>query len=140
MTTTIRQCIAIKPDGSRCRRTAQRGSTFCYSHRNYRLKQSPASRRAHNIFMCADCNRPIPPGESLSEQVEGEEIVLLCEPCFRLRRLIEGRIIEACNVLAGLTKEKIGEDLARFGVPREMAEAARIRLHSDGRLVYSRRK
>lgn len=134
MTSSIRQCTAVKPDGSRCRRTARPESAFSYSHRHYR------PRRAHHVFTCEDCERPIPPGESRSDQGEDEKIFLLCEPCFRLRRQIEARILEACSVPGGLPREEIIEDLERFGVPPEMTEATRVRLHSDGRLVYSGRE
>jgi len=142
MTSSIRQYTAVKPDGSRCRRTARPESAFCYSHRHYRPNKelSPGSRRAHHVFTCEDCERPIPPGESRSDQGEDEEIVLLCEPCFRLRRQIEARILEACSVTGGLPREEIIEDLERFGVPPKMTEATRVRLHADGRLVYSGRE
>lgn len=137
----IRQCAATTPAGERCRRAARPGSAYCHSHRFHRPKarsseMSPGARRAYHYFTCADCERPIPPGESRSDHGNGEEIDLLCEPCFRLRRQIEARILEACNVAGGLSKEKIGEDLERFGVTPEMTEAARLRLHTEGRLVH----
>ena len=71
-----------------------------------------------------------------------EEGQVLCEPCLRLRGLIEARIMEIVEAAPGhtLRTTMIYEDLERFGVDRDLAEAARLRLHIEGRLVDGRAK
>jgi hypothetical protein len=96
------------------------------------------NRLEEHLFDCADCGHLIPRGEQqfIADDPEHPgEAQILCEPCHRLRLQIEARIAEICAVPAGLPKEKIYADLERFGVDQDFAEAARLRMHSDGRLV-----
>ena len=72
----------------------------------------------------------VPPG-SLDETLQ-----VRCEPCDRLRRQIETRIVEICAASPnGILADEIYYDLEQFGVDRDLAEAARLRLHADGRLI-----
>lgn len=39
---TLKQCAAFRPDGERCKRTAQEGSEYCHSHRLY-VEEKPSA-------------------------------------------------------------------------------------------------
>ncbi len=104
------------------------------SHKPKTPSLSLKERRQYHALECVDCHRLIPPGRGMVDRLSPGGAVL-CEPCLRFRRQIEVRIVELCAVPAGCSKEKIAEDLERFGVPPEMTEAARLRLHESGRLV-----
>jgi hypothetical protein len=142
MTSSFSQCAAIKPDGARCRRTAQLDAKYCHSHRCYRPKErhqpQPWERLASNYFTCSACGHMIPPGKALVLHKIEAETEVLCEPCLRLRDQIETRILELFPHPGGRSKEEILEDLARFGVDQDLVEAARLRMHADGRLVYAK--
>lgn len=143
MTSSWHRCEATRPDGERCCRVAQPGSMYCHSHRHYqpkvRMPPTANQRIEHHLFSCADCNRLIPPGRALTFTIRAkppaEEGLVLCEPCFRLRQQIETRIAEICSSPGGLPKERIYADLEHFGVDLDLVEAARSRMHADGRLV-----
>jgi hypothetical protein len=101
-------------------------------------------RIRHHFFDCADCGRLVSGEErrinfdrtNLPDVPLGAMLVL-CEPCFRLRKQIESRIEEIVNAAPGhtLSANKIYENLERFGLERDLVEAARLRMHADGRLV-----
>jgi hypothetical protein len=101
-------------------------------------------RIRYHYFDCADCGRLVSGEErrinfdhtNLPGVVPGSMLVL-CEPCLRLRTQIESRIEEIVDAAPGhtLSTDKIFEDLEKFGVDRDLVEAARLRMHADGRLV-----
>lgn len=129
----MKQCAAIRPDGRQCKRVAREGSNYCHSHRDHKSRTPTVEeRRAEHLFPCSDCGHLIRPGQSMVIQSQP-----LCEPCYRLRCQIEERILEAIRAAPDqmLTKDQIHEDLERFGVDKDLAEAARLRMHEDGRLV-----
>ena len=134
---SLHQCEAVKANGERCGRSTRAGERYCYSHRNYKPKVRgplPTGNRAmEHLFDCVDCGRLIPPGEGRVLNWKIGEI--LCEPCCRLRRQIEDRIIEICSRPGGLSTPKVHEDLARFGVDQDLVDAAMQRMYADGRLV-----
>jgi hypothetical protein len=100
------------------------------------FQQDLIDRYEHNLLACVDCGRLILPGKAILYSAKGDGTVqTLCEPCHRLRRQIEVRIAEICNRPGGLPSERIYADLERFGVDRDLVEAARVRMHADGRLV-----
>jgi len=146
----FKRCAAFRPDGERCKRLAQADSQYCHSHRHYQPKHRPlptlSERVKHYLCPCVDCNRLVPPGQawifiSRTKPPE-EEGQVLCEPCLRLRGLIEGRIMEIVEAAPGhsLSNAMIYEDLERFGVDQDLTEAARLRLLIEGRLVDGRAK
>jgi hypothetical protein len=147
--TDFRRCKAIKANGERCKRLAQDGSDYCYNHRHCQPrktepKEQPAleDRLKYNMWTCADCGRFQPPGEILVAEdslVDGGK-TLICWPCFNLRRKIEQRILDICSFPGGLPPSEVHADLERFGIEKEMVEAARLRMRLDGRLVTGRRR
>jgi len=144
---SFKQCAAFRPDGQRCQRAAREGN-YCHSHRHYqpktRMPPTVAERVEHHLFSCVDCNRLIPPDRALTFTIHAkpdpaESSLVLCEPCYRLRQQIETRIMEIVSAAPGhsLHTTRIYEDLECFGVDQDLVEAARLRMHADGRLVSS---
>ncbi len=132
----FRQCAATRQNGERCRRVAREGSQYCHTHRRHASQQAhrpstPAERLQQHCFQCEDCGRLQPPGQILAVD-DGK--TLLCEPCFRLRCQIEARIDEIVNEKPRCACE-ICADLERFGVDRDLTEAAIKRMLADKRLV-----
>jgi len=142
---SLRQCVAYKPNGERCKHPAAEGSDYCYSHRRGqhsppRPAPSVTERLQEHFFNCADCGRLLPPGHALTFTLSPggpKEGLVLCEPCYRLRRQIEDRILEIVTAAPNHTlhRDDIYADLAQFGVDQDLVEAARLRMHADGRLV-----
>lgn len=83
------------------------------------------------LHRCTECDRWIPPGEAV---IDDDEVVI-CEPCSRLRGLIEARIGELCSRPGGMSREDIARDLEGFGVDIDLVFAAETRMLSSGRLV-----
>lgn len=101
-------------------------------------------RIRYHYFDCADCGRLVSGEErrinfdhTKLPDVPPGSMLVLCEPCFRLRKQIESRIQEIVHAAPGhtLSSERVYEDLEQFGVERNLVEAARLRMHADGRLV-----
>ena len=146
--TGFSQCKAVKADGERCRRTAQPDKMYCYHHRHqpqFRVPVQPSlfEMMEHHCLMCADCGHLIPPDKACALAVNTSPGVLddvlqvRCEPCDRLRQQIESRIAEICaDSPHGISAEEIYKDLERFGVDQDLVEAARLRMHADGRLTF----
>lgn len=148
---TFKQCAAHRPDGKQCRRTAQDGLDFCYSHRHNchmpKAKPRPPTtmeRIRYHYFDCVDCGRLVSGSErrinfdhTKLPDVPPGSMLVLCEPCLRLRKQIESRIMEIVDAAPShtLSSERVYEDLEQFGVERDLVEAARFRMHADGRLV-----
>lgn len=141
MNTGFNQCEARTTEGVRCRRLARPGSKYCHSHRDYRPKTKETlpdeNRLAEHLFDCVDCGHLIP--------LQGQRIVvdnpdmpgakqIICEPCFRLRKLIEERISELCSLLGTIPRKKVHEDLALFGVDPDLVDAAITRMLKDERI------
>ena len=93
----------------------------------------------HGLVSCNDC------GEWIEQKVvrryqlaQPDRLLALCDGCFVFRLKIEDCILELLYNAPGntLASDKIHEALERFGVPKELTEAARQRMHRDGRLVY----
>jgi hypothetical protein len=138
----IKQCSATKAGGEQCRRTASEGSDYCHSHRHFKPVRRPPptvnERTAEHFLSCSDCGHLISPGQAwIYTPSASEERFPLCEPCLRLRYLIEARIMEIIEAAPNqtLTGKQIFEDLERFGVDEDLVKAARLRMHADGRLV-----
>jgi hypothetical protein len=137
MDMTFKQCSAIKPDGHQCQRTAKKGD-YCHSHRCCKPKidyshldpEKDLNLEGYTglaVGFCSDC------GHTFTFR---GACPAACDNCLSLRALIENRISEAlAAVPGGLSREKLFKDLEQFGIEAPITEAARLRMHADGRLV-----
>jgi hypothetical protein len=89
------------------------------------------------LFDCVDCGHLIP--------LQGQRFIvdnpdmpgakqIICEPCFRLRKLIEERISELCSLPGTIPKKKVHDYLALFGVDLDLVDAALTRMLKDERI------
>jgi len=136
---TFKQCSAIKPDGHQCQRTAKEGD-YCHSHRRCKPKvdyshldpEKDLNLEGYTglaVGFCADCSHTF--------TFQGA-CPSACDSCLNLRTLIEGRITEllTSSGAVGLSRDELFKDLEQFGIEAPITEAARLRMHADGRLVY----
>lgn len=92
---------------------------------------------------CVDCGRLLPPGkifigvtltpQGTLEEKDPLDQETVCEPCGRLRMQVECRIKE---LLIGrdppeVDPEEVYVDLERYGVPRDITDAAARRMYSN---------
>jgi len=148
MSFKFKQCVACRPDGEQCRRTAQDGSNFCHSHR-FSQQQPPQQQQPptwmryhkeidsytpHNstLSICPDCGEAIQ--YPLKLNMADGNVIYLCTDCFDFRKKIETRILEIINAAPNHTLEtnKIYEDLDTFGISKELTESARQRMYRAG--------
>lgn len=142
----IRQCVAIKSDGEQCRRTTVGKSLYCHSHRNLKVPPvdaewlGPSERELAAYFVqCKDCGGYTKIEDSV---LHFDEMDTLCESCSRLRFQIEDRIHEFLNERPNNTANtnEIAEDLARFGIEKDVVDASVKRMMETKQLFQGRSK
>jgi len=141
----FKQCAARRKNNERCNRTASQGRDYCWSHRNCKPKRDYShldpfknlhiefSGKYEPIALCQTCGEAVHEGLSLKH---GNEEFFVCIRCGKYELEIEDRISKVCALYpGGVYREKIIEDLDKFGVPEELTEIIWKRMLNEGRLA-----